>query len=50
MQLIYIPSLLNTNVLYTACQLSGITLLVPPFSLKAGRNQCQRQHKAPDNI
>ena len=31
---------------YTAHQLCGITLLVPPFCLTAGRNPCQCQYEA----
>ena len=35
---------------HAACQLYGITLLVLPFYLAAGRNLYQRQYVAPGNI
>ena len=42
--------LLAQHSSYTACQLSGITLLVLPFCLTAGENLYQCQYKAIDNI
>ena len=36
--------------IYTARQLRGIALLVPPFCLRDCGNLCQSQYKAPDNI
>ena len=42
-QLIYI-------YIYTARELCAITLVVPPFCLKASWNLCQSQYKAPGNV
>ena len=39
---------LKTN--YIACQLYGITQLVPLFCLTPGENLGQRQYKVTDNI
>ena len=40
----------SESTTYTASQLSGIPLPVPPFCLAAGRNLCQCQYKSPGDI
>ena len=42
-------SFLKLVMIYSARQLRGITLLVPPICLSVGGNLCHYEYKAPDN-